>query len=114
MELLSPSDLELPWKKLYLTYERLQFNRDEWHGMLHIPDSLGGNLALAVGACRCYFSPGLSLLRFYTNYNSKLNSQPIFLSSRIYSRNAGHLASDALSKCSVHEKSMLGNSRLID
>jgi hypothetical protein len=58
VELLSPDDMQLSWRKLYLTYQRLQYNRDEWHGLCSVPDNLQKNLALVVDACRCHFDQG--------------------------------------------------------
>lgn len=56
MELLSPNDLELPWKKLYDTYERLQYNRDEFHGLISIPESVKRRLSEAILLSRVYFA----------------------------------------------------------
>ncbi|GAV04190.1 hypothetical protein RvY_14503 [Ramazzottius varieornatus] len=54
--LLSPDDLQIPWRKLYDTVERHQYNRDERHGLAITPDNMGKNLTMVIQSCRPYFS----------------------------------------------------------
>ncbi|XP_055349230.1 proteasome activator complex subunit 4A-like isoform X2 [Paramacrobiotus metropolitanus] len=56
-ELLTPDDVQIPWRKLYETYEHFQYNRDEWHGLMSVPDSLERRLTELIHFCRVYFAP---------------------------------------------------------
>ncbi|XP_076047764.1 proteasome activator complex subunit 4-like isoform X2 [Oratosquilla oratoria] len=54
-ELLSPKDLELPWKPLYELYDRLFYSPYDALGMIMLPSNAEGVIKAMIRACRAYF-----------------------------------------------------------
>lgn len=53
--LLTSEELQLDWRPLYETYERLLFNETESMGLRFVPDSLESNLSQAIRLARPHF-----------------------------------------------------------
>uniref|UniRef100_A0A3Q0SVQ3 Proteasome activator subunit 4 n=1 Tax=Amphilophus citrinellus TaxID=61819 RepID=A0A3Q0SVQ3_AMPCI len=54
--LVSPGDLELPWRPLYELYDRILFSKTEHLGLNWFPNSVESVLKTLVKSCRPYFS----------------------------------------------------------
>ncbi|KAL4612987.1 proteasome activator complex subunit 4B-like [Arapaima gigas] len=54
-ELLSRDDLELPWRPLYVLYERVLYSKTEHLGLNWFPNSIENVLKMLVKSCRPYF-----------------------------------------------------------